>query len=359
MAVSVKSLNGDSSFLLTFSPPVAPVASSDSYPGSFTVLVDPWLTESTQVFHPKFALVHHKTKPCIESLTQLPHEPDLIIVSQDKPDHCNRDTLCQLPRDLSSTIVATPAAAKKIKSWQYFDPNCIIAMDKYDERDAASVCRLEVPAFSRTGHPGEVTIAWMPAKWDLTGSHHAFGITYRPPYSVLSAPALYVNLPPTPPASPASLRTISTTSCTLSPSPTNNREKTLSVIYSPHGVPYDVIKPYASSHLVEEAALPLNLLIHAFDRVENPWFLGGNIAHGCPGGVNIARNLLCKTWVGAHDADKDKSGISVKTVRIHKYNQDDARKLLSITDGDVRSKPPPLPELITLGPGAEHRIVNR
>ena len=80
--------------------------------------------------------------------------------------------------------------------------------------------------------------------------------------------------------------TIASSPRTIVPSPYNDREKTLSVIYSPHGVSYDVIRPYASSYLVSESALPLTALLHSFDCVENPWWLGGNISAGSPGGTD-------------------------------------------------------------------------
>lgn len=40
MSLSVQSLNGDTSFLLTFDPPAAPPSSPGLFPGSFTILVD-------------------------------------------------------------------------------------------------------------------------------------------------------------------------------------------------------------------------------------------------------------------------------------------------------------------------------
>jgi hypothetical protein len=40
MSLTVKSLNGDTSFLLTFDPPAAPLSSPGLFPGSFTILLD-------------------------------------------------------------------------------------------------------------------------------------------------------------------------------------------------------------------------------------------------------------------------------------------------------------------------------
>lgn len=130
----------------------------------------------------------------------------------------------------------------------------------------------------------------------------------------------------------------------------------MSVIYSPHGVSYDIIKPYASSHLVNESALPLSALIHSFDRVENPWYLGGNISAGSPGGLQIARNLLAQSWISAHDADKANRGISVKKVRLHKFTADDITNLLERGFGKRKATSLEGTKVVTLGPGEEYRI---
>ncbi|OCL02622.1 hypothetical protein AOQ84DRAFT_176888 [Glonium stellatum] len=313
MSLTVKALNGDTSFLLTFSPPIAPVSPPSLFPGSFTILIDPWLSGAAQILSPKFSITECKTQPCISSLKELDEEPDIVLISQDKPDHCHQETL----------------SAKKIRGWKHFEPSRIHALTKYTEENQNSIYRLILPPFSPRASPGEVTIALMPAKRDISGLHNAIGITYRPPCSVLSAlPGSYLDLPPTPPASPGSPRTISSTPRTIVPSPYHDREKTLSVIYSPHGVSYGIIRPYASSHLVSEAALPLSLLIHSFDRVENPWYLGGNIAAGSPGGLEIVRNLLAKSWISAHDAEKLNKGLSVMQMRMRKFGVKEIKKML-------------------------------
>ena len=356
MPLTVRSLNGDTAFLLTFSPPPAPISSPGLFPGSFTILLDPWLTGPATILSTIFSVSEHKTKPCISSLKELEQEPDLILISQDKPDHCHEATLRQLPTDCQSTILATPPAARKIRSWKHFRPELVQALPKYVEGDGNSIYRLVLPPFSPRGSCGEVTVTWIPAKRDMTGLHHAIAITYRPPCSVLSAaPGHYLDLPLSPPASPGSPMTIASSPRTLVPSPYNDREKTLSVIYSPHGVPYDIIRPYASSHLVNESALPLSALIHSFDRVENPWWLGGNISAGSPGGLQIAQNLYAQAWISAHDADKDNRGLSVKQVRIGKYPSDEIRGMLQV---DQKYKRRTLSEtkIVNLASGEEHRI---
>lgn len=122
-------------------------------------------------------------------------------------------------------------------------------------------------------------------------------------------------------------------------------EKAFSVIYSPHGVNYPLIHTYAS-HLVNVAALPLTLLLHSFDRVQNPWWMGGNIATGLPGGVAIAQNLMARCWISAHDEDKDNSGLSVMSTKTRKYTVDEVREMLRQERGSNT-------DVANLAPGAE------
>lgn len=159
-----------------------------------------------------------------------------------------------------------------------------------------------------------------------------------------------------PPASPGSPRTIASSPRTIVPSPYNDREKTLSVIYSPHGVPYDIIRPYAASHLVMEAALPLTALIHSFDVVSNPWYLGGNVSAGSPGGLQIARSLYARAWISAHDADKNNRGLSVKQVRIGKFATEELERLLQEDRIEGKRTTTAPTQVVSLAPGEEHRI---
>lgn len=359
MSLTVKSLNGDTAFLLTFNPPAASPSSPALFPTSFTVLIDPWLTGPATILGSFFSVSEQRTRPCISSLEELDQEPDIILISQDKPDHCHEETLRQLPRDCQSTILAIPSAAKKIRSWKHFREELIHALPKFDEYDKQSMFRLLLPPVTPRGSCGEVTVTWIPAKRDVSRLHHAVGITYRPPCSQLSSsPPRYLDLPQlpiSPPASPMSVRTIASSPCTIVPAPYNDREKTLSVLYSPHGVPYDLIQPYASSHLVTESALPLTALVHSFDRVENPWYLGGNISAGSPGGLHIARSLYAQTWISAHDADKKNRGLSVMQTRIGKFAVEEIETMFKQgRDNKLRSSTPT--KLVVLAAGEECQL---
>ena len=86
---------------------------------------------------------------------------------------------------------------------------------------------------------------------------------------------------------------------------------------------------------MQAAALPLTLLLHSFDRVQNPWWMGGNVAAGLPGGVEIARNLMARCWVSAHDEDKDNTGLSVMQVKTRKYNIEEVDEMVRSLSGST------------------------
>ncbi|KAL8954614.1 MAG: hypothetical protein Q9193_007171 [Seirophora villosa] len=397
MSLKIKHLNGDTTFLLTFSPAEQrlPLNRYGQPQGTFSVLIDPWLSGPSTMWHPKFLLSKHTVPSCISTLSQLP-EPNVVLVSQDKSDHCHEPTLRQLdPASSLTNLLAVPGAAKKIRSMKHFRHDRVHTLPAYCSKEYDSIIRFYIPPLTPGGASGEATITYIPAKMDVSGLHNAVGITYRPPtaapfptrYSPPSETPHYPNfsipnphqhraaVPPTPPDSPpqrprtlscstepstistassSSIPLSSTSSATTAPSishhqlthsshghyhtPSNSSTtsnhhqqprpaKTLSLLYSPHGISYSPhLIPYATHHLVPHAALPLTALIHGFDRVENPWYMGGNVNAGIPGGIEIAKNLMARHWIGAHDEDKDNSGLSVMKLRMKKFGLHEVRE---------------------------------
>ena len=111
--------------------------------------------------------------------------------------------------------------------------------------------------------------------------------------------------------------------------PTLGSAKTLSVLYAPHGINYLSVKPYATTHLVHTAAMPLTLVMHPFDRVDMPWWLGGNISAGVPGGVEIVRRLMGRHWIKTHDEDKEEKGISLKMLKKGRWSVEEVQEMLA------------------------------
>ena len=329
------------------------------------------------MWHPKWLLSKHVVPSCISNLSHIP-EPNVVLISQDKPDHCHEPTLKQLdPTSRITTILAEPAAAKRIRGIKHFDPSRVYALPAFSDRKPNTVIRFRIPGPIPGSIPGEATIAFIPAKLDVPGLHNAIGITYRPPSSACPVPIsmisgvrcsqsaanlrgydnwqdLPITTPDSPPllqtrthstnntasvaSTPQSISAFSHTSSNFSVSSKSSvnsfarptQEKTLSIIYSPHGVSYSLIRAYASSHLVSQAALPLTALIHSFDRVQNPWWMGGNVSAGLPGGVEMAQNLMARYWIKAHDEDKENSGLAVKKVMTRKYRIGEVKDLLQV-----------------------------
>jgi hypothetical protein len=318
MALTIKHLNADASFLLTFRP-ISPFPPSPGDPtNEFTILLDPWLSGPSKIWHSKFSLSRHKQPSCISNLQELP-DPDLVVISQSKTDHCHRQTLTQLPPSGGKTrILAEPGAAKVIKGWKYFDRSKLVTLPKWEDpriRPNSTVYRIPVPALTPNGTSGEVTIAFLPQKPDISGLHNAIGITYRPP-SVYN-PFDHLD---TPPDTPRSFQSTFSNDVT---------DRALSVIFSPHGCTYKTLEPYVTSHLISEAALPLTALLHCFDRVQNTWYMGGNICSGFPGGLEIVQNLFAKAWISAHDGDKDVSGFANTNIKINKYPREEVESVIS------------------------------
>jgi len=400
MALTVKHINTDASFLLAFEPVVT--NPNAGRPRPFRILLDPWITGPSKIFHPKISITTHKHPACVSSLRELP-EPDLVVISQHKSDHCNEATLKQLPPTGTKTIIlAEPAAARVIRSWKYFDKNKVRSIPRWEDprlTGRQTVVRIPVPPAVVGGETGEVTVAFIPQRRDITGLHAAIGITYRPPPTT-SAPlssvpkrlqggrASLLSGHFTPPASPKSYRSFSNLSSIFTSVPyhatakqsqrhdtlpvplpatptspgfslrsvrsvrsassipfsrqstltlastatlagggpwhsTSPAERPLSVLFSPHGIAYASLSPYVTGHLAAEAALPLTCLLHCFDSVSNPWWLGGNILLGAPAGREIVTRLGARAWVSAHDGDKEVRGIATRLLRTRRWRRDE------------------------------------
>ncbi|TKA69390.1 hypothetical protein B0A55_08678 [Friedmanniomyces simplex] len=382
MSLTVEKLNDDTTFLFAFAPSFAPKSTKRKLPGAFTILLDPWLAGQSSILHPVFQLASHTSTCAIRSLADLKELPDIIIISQDKPDHCHRETLCSLPKNARTRILATPAAAKTIRSWKHFHPDTLHVMAPYYPDTPGVVTRIRLEPYTSSSSAGEITIANIVTKYDLTGLHNAIGITYRPPGSLLSAvggdtislselsrPATSPgsihkvrsavrlpnteSAPTTPPARQRAVsaprpnfldplgrsETINTETATPPPElrrvdskaetlTRRHKEKPLSLLYTPHGLSLPALQPYLSHHLQRIRALPLTALFHCLHSEQNPLFLGGLVARGAPGGVEIAAGVEARYWIGAHDEAKALSGLATRWIRSRRYSREEVRGML-------------------------------
>ncbi|CAI4216779.1 unnamed protein product [Parascedosporium putredinis] len=309
MSLSVRQLNADASFLLSFEPPRDP-ASPHFRPEPFTVLTDPWITGPSKIFHPILALTHHRTAACISCLRDLA-EPDLVIISQHKSDHCNEATLRQLP-----------LPGPRLESW----PEKITVIPKWEELSKESVASRRPACLSSehihtTCHPDEHA---HPQPCSRPHPDSAGSPARAPNAAILSAPspshethALY-QLPP------------------RSKSASDPQSRSLRHLL-PHGISYRDLEPYVQNHLVPEAALPLTALLHCFDS-------------------QTALALSARAWISAHDGDKDISGLMTKMLKARKYAREEVLEALSPRRG-LRSHASADIEVLKLGTGEEICLV--
>ena len=358
MALQIQQLNADTTFLLTFAPPFAPDKCGKRFPGDFTILIDPWLSGHSSILHPTFQISHHTSEPVISTLRDIQKKVDLIIISQDKSDHCHKATLCSLFKNERINILATPAAAKKIRSWKHFDARQVHVMKAYNPNNAETVIRIPLQAYSSASAAGEITIANIPSKFDMTGLHNAVGITYQPPSSIftlntqfdryekgttvklsqngISRPSTAPQRPRTASSSgkPANLdqMTAAASNPHLPQATSYNPKYALSIIYTPHGVPTRTLQPYVQSHLRALNAIPVTALFHSLNIEANPWFMGGQIAAGAPGGVELLKAMEARYWISAHDEVKDNKGVATTWIKSRQYNVGEAEDLLRQQD---------------------------
>ncbi|PHH68876.1 hypothetical protein CDD82_217 [Ophiocordyceps australis] len=360
-------LNGDASFHLTLEPIQARSSSFEQY----HILIDPWIAGPSSILHPKFSSTSHADAPCISSLRELP-EPDLVIISHKKSAHCHEATIRQLaPKDSKTLILAVPAAARLIRSWKHFEKAKIKTLDRWQHPRKATrdTCfRIPVPSQLLGGGDGEVTVSYIShRKRHPRGHHSAIGITYRPPTSESFAfwrqtatppltPSSTVSaLPPRLPAArrlsklnlPPSMSWAVNSGSQPSPaSPLNHtsrhtrssacpsshaRDRCVSVVFSPHGIPYSSLEPYATSHLLTEAALPLTALLHCFETAHSPWCLGGKGSSGIHPGQEIATALGARAWISTYDGNKIATGLARRfTGKTNKYDSQQMQHMLRI-----------------------------
>ncbi|TFB05672.1 hypothetical protein CCMA1212_001926 [Trichoderma ghanense] len=327
MSLTICKICSADSFLLTFTPLVGIVRDP------FHILLNPVVEEPPLC------------RRCISSTHHIP-EANLIIISPGRDNNLLETSLLQiLPTSAKTIILTDPVTAETIRGWRHFDDGTVKTLSPWQDprpKGRDTVFRLSVSPCYTGGDHGEVTVALIPQKRNDVCTRAAIGITYRPPpstpspfrRSVLRTSTTLMQIPPlTPTQLLMSLPKPSLGYLTAKPVPptpsdtpvlahfprngTTNEglpvprihRQTLSVIFSPRGTPYGSIKPFATSHLVSEAALPLTALIHSFDAESTPRWAIGRRHNGSrslsPVGQETALALGARSWVRTQGADNN------------------------------------------------------
>ncbi|KAK6337438.1 hypothetical protein TWF730_002837 [Orbilia blumenaviensis] len=225
MPITLRHITADSTWLITLTSPHNPPSHAP-----FNILVDPWLVGPSEVWHPKFAQNHHTTPSSIPSLADLDPQPDVLLISQTKSDHCNEATCRQLDsKDAKLQVYAVPGADGIVKGWKHFDPVNVHRLRPYTSRKSGRVSRIPIYRTQVSDGSGDdnnktdrgkdkggeleedytfetdpsvaavVELAFLPAlkPWEIPSIHIGLGITYTPMEGVSNKA-----LPPSPPLTP-------------------------------------------------------------------------------------------------------------------------------------------------------------
>lgn len=372
MALTIKQLDSEASFLLTFEPIDTSDVALSTQP--FHVLLDPRIASD------------NRGGSVVASVQDLP-DIDLVLVSSARREHCHEATLRQLLLPAAAgkrtRILAEPAAARRIRGWRCFEKGKVEVLPRWEDcapapagKDERRVLRIPILPQVFGGEPGEVTLTCIGPKRE---AHAAIGITYRPPTvspralrrgnraAASATPSGSSPIPPCPPrlptpalsfsdaggsssssmpSSPVSSAGVASPTLPLMPPPSLTRtgsrdnggsstrrrrsgravqscatwrslrtlsphslDRGVSVIFAPHGIPYRALQSYATTHLLRQAVLPLTALLHCFDAPAQPWYLGGSSGGGgMPMGQETASALGAKAWIGCHDGQRDVRG---------------------------------------------------
>ncbi|KAJ6257267.1 hypothetical protein Dda_8156 [Drechslerella dactyloides] len=233
MPITLRHLTADSTWLITLTSPQSPPTHKP-----YIILVDPWIEGPSPVWHPKFALNHHTVPSSISNLSELSQQPDLLLISQTKTDHCNELTCRQLPKS-GVQVYAVPGADSIVRGWKHFDAANVHRLRPFTSRKTGRVSRIPIYRDGRPSTPpnqaGEVAIgtsdaisiddgadgaytfekdpniaaivelAFMPAlkPWEIPSIHIALGISYTPTQdpitNVNNSSTAAAMLPPSPP----------------------------------------------------------------------------------------------------------------------------------------------------------------
>jgi hypothetical protein len=91
-----------------------------------------------------------------------------------------------------------------------------------------------------------------------------------------------------------------------------------------------LLKSYLTNHLSTLGALPVLALFHSMTAESNPWFMGGKVALGAPGGVQLAKAVGgVRYWISAHDEEKQNLGLATKWCKSRAYGLEEVSGMLA------------------------------
>ncbi|KAL8717152.1 MAG: hypothetical protein Q9225_005581 [Loekoesia sp. 1 TL-2023] len=297
-------LNADTSWVLSLPYPVG--ASHPAGRRLFHILIDPWLQGPQSDLASWFSQQWHVIASSVQTISELnaclenleasvqiqcsrslgqtndasrthSHADvlsciDMVVVSHEFTDHCNRATLQEIPRN--TPVFATQAAASLILSWHYFHQvHCIPSFSNW-KHDWKKTLPIPLPSW--------LGIARITTKKDALYFHSAILITFD-------------------------IRSSSTD------------ESIEGIIYTPHGIPADGLEMLSSA----EPGISVLALLHGLHDIK---ITVKQLNLGAHNALRAQRVCGAKYWISTHDEVKKAGGLINHFLKRKKWTIEDALK---------------------------------
>ncbi|KAF2681153.1 hypothetical protein K458DRAFT_392379 [Lentithecium fluviatile CBS 122367] len=325
-------LNADTSWFLQIPRPASAIKHGSRI--YYNILIDPWLKGPQSDVARWFSQQWHATESAVGSIAEveaLARQVEILVgglrlgkgslrlkaaaeietfidavaVSHEFTDHCHKDTLLEVHKDVP--VFATEEAAKLISSFSHFRTVITTPTFSAENPDWHDYSLLPLPSW--------LGISRLTATKDALYYHSALLITF----------ATHPFLPPTP-----KKRSSLSIYGDEEPSSTSS-EAAECVIYTPHGIPHAALSPIA------QADPPLHTLafLHGLHDVSISSAQQLNL--GAKNGVLAQRILRAKYWVATHDEVKKGGGLVSWFLRRKVWKLEDAlnEARAEVNGGDV------------------------
>jgi len=291
-------LNADSSWLLQIPKPHTALTRGGRY--YFNILIDPWLSGPQSDLASWFSQQWHATESKVGSIAAveelLRHTEilasglrlgkgrksnvdeilengettsfiDVVIVSHEFTDHCHKDTLLEVDKDI--LVIATEKAAALIKSWSHFRQ--VLETPPFGAKD------LDWHATSIPPLPDWVGISRLVSKGDALYYHSAVLIAFDNGQNRHDS--------------------------VHGEDGTEDSEAAEALIYTPHGINYESLDRVAT------ASPPIRTLAFLHGLHDISLGKAQQLNLGAHNGLKAQRVLNAKYWVGTHDEVKRGGGL--------------------------------------------------
>lgn len=319
-------LNADTSWLLQIPRPANAVKHGSRI--YYNVLIDPWFVGGQSDVAKWFSQQFHATESAVKSVAEVEELArqveilagglrmgrkgrkrnieeveeesyvDCVAVSHEFTDHCHKETLLEVHRDVP--VLATEQAANLISSWNHF--RTVITTPTFTDN-------ADWHDYSLSPLPSWLSISRLTASGDSLYYHSALLITFA------THPFLSTATPK------KRLSSLSINGDGAEDFSSNiNGEEAECVIYTPHGIPHEALSPIA------KADPPLHTLafLHGLHDVSISSAQQLNL--GAKNGVLAQRILRAKYWVATHDEVKKGGGFISWFLRRKVWTVEDALK---------------------------------